>query len=218
MSHAVRRIANNLRRPLPDLLAYLQAKLTSALWKRTLKKAGRGFYVSRGAQLKGGQCISIGDGFFADQLLWIEAVREFAGQHFTPRIEIGHGVVFSQAVHIAANERVSIGDGVLFGSRVHVTDHGHGDYRSDTQDRPDVPPARRRLPSGRPVTIGTNVWLGDGVVVLPGVTIGDGSIVGANSVVSRDLPPQVIAVGAPAFPIKRFDAETGRWIPIAHTP
>ncbi|PTT91627.1 acetyltransferase, partial [Pelomonas sp. HMWF004] len=39
----------------------------------------------------------------------------------------------------------------------------------------------------------------------------------ANSVVSRDLPPAVIAVGAPAMPIKRYDADTGRWVPITPT-
>ena len=209
---------NNLRRPLPDLLAWLCAKVTSAFWKRSLGHAGRGFHVGRGALIQGGEYIHIGDGFFAGQLLWIEAVREYAGERFTPHIEIGHGVKCSQAVHIGANTRVSIGDGVLFGSRVHVTDHGHGQYHGEFQDSPDVPPLRRRLAPGRPVSIGANVWLGDGVIVLPGVTIGAGSIVGANSVVSRDLPAQVIAVGAPAVPIKRFDAASGRWLPITNYP
>ena len=77
-----------------------------------------------------------------------------------------------------------------------------------------MPPARRRPSEGRPVVIGENVWLGDGVVVLPGVAIGEGSIVGANSVVTRDLPPRVIAVGAPAIPIKAYDVHSGRWLPI----
>jgi len=73
---------------------------------------------------------------------------------------------------------------------------------------------RRRPSEGRPVRVGANVWLGDGVVVLPGVTIGEGTIVGANSVVSRDLPPRVIAVGAPARPIKAWDAASRRWLPL----
>jgi acetyltransferase-like isoleucine patch superfamily enzyme len=58
------------------------------------------------------------------------------------------------------------------------------------------------------------VWLGDGVVVLPGVTIGEGSIVGANSVVTRSLPPGVIAVGAPARPVKFYDRAASRWTAI----
>lgn len=218
MSRVLARVASNLRRPLPDLLAYLRAKLVSALWKRSIGQVGSGFHVCRGALIQGGEHIRIGDGFYAGQLLWIEAVRQYAGQRFTPRIEIGDGVQCSQAVHIAANARVSIGDGVLFGSRVHVTDHGHGRYQGEVQDRPDLPPSRRPLAPGRPVTIGANVWLGDGVVVLPGVTIGEGSIVGANSVVSRDLPSHVIAVGAPAVPIKRFDPASGLWLSIVDNP
>lgn len=214
MNSLATRIGNMLRRPSPDLMRYCVAKLNSLLWKRSLRHAGSGFFVSAGAQIQGGEHIHIGDGFFAGQMLWIEAVRSYAGQQFHPTIQIGNGVQCSQNVHIAATTCVVIGDGVLFGSRVHVTDHGHGTYRGEPQDAPDVPPALRRLATGRPVVIERNVWLGDGVVVLPGVTIGAGSIIGANSVVSRDVPPGVIAVGAPATPIKRYDSGSARWLPI----
>lgn len=49
----------------------------------------------------------------------------------------------------------------------------------------------------RPVTIGDNVWLASNVTVLPGVEIGSGSIIGAGSVVTRTIPSNVLAVGAP---------------------
>jgi acetyltransferase-like isoleucine patch superfamily enzyme len=48
------------------------------------------------------------------------------------------------------------------------------------------------------VIIGRDVWLGARVIVLAGVTIGDGCVIGAGSVVTRSLPPNSIAVGAPA--------------------
>jgi acetyltransferase-like isoleucine patch superfamily enzyme len=48
-----------------------------------------------------------------------------------------------------------------------------------------------------PIVLGRNVWLGAGVIVGAGVTIGDGSVVGAGSVVLRDVPPGVLAAGAP---------------------
>ncbi|WP_416545683.1 acyltransferase [Limnohabitans sp. DCL3] len=214
MRNTLRRILNNLRRPMPDLLAYLSDKFWSALWMRSIAKVGRGFHVSSGAKIQGGQFISIGDGFVAGQMLWIEAVQEWAGVQYEPIIEIGKHVTCSQSVHIAANTLVTIGDGVMFGSRIHVTDHGHGVYRGNEQDRPDLRPTLRRLAPGRPVRIERNVWLGDGVMVLPGVKIGEGTIVGANSVVSRDLPSGVIAVGSPAIPIKRYDPITEHWIPI----
>ncbi|WP_087691073.1 acetyltransferase [Pandoraea sp. PE-S2R-1] len=213
MSQTLQRILNNLRRPLPDLTAYLQGKVTSALWRRSIHRVGHGFHVCRGALIQGGEHISIGDGFYAGQLLWIEAVRRYGDESYTPVIEIGNGVTCSQSVHIAATVRVSIDDGVMFGSRVHVTDHAHGRYHGDIQDSPDVAPGRRPLAPGRPVHIERNVWLADGVVVLPGVTIGEGCVIGANSVVSRSLPPHVIAVGAPAVPIKKFDSKTGQWLP-----
>jgi acetyltransferase-like isoleucine patch superfamily enzyme len=217
MSHSLQRVVNNLRRPLPDLLAYLRDKILSVLWKCSIAQVGPGFHVCRGAQIQGGRFITIGDGFFAGQMLWIEAVGEYAGVHYEPIIEIGSHVTCSQSVHIAANTRVTIGDGVMFGSRIHITDHAHGSYHGFEQDSPDVMPGRRALSKGRPVCIERNVWLGDGVVVLPGVIIGEGCVIGANSVVSRSLPPNVIAVGAPAVPIKRFDSASGRWIPFFST-
>lgn len=54
----------------------------------------------------------------------------------------------------------------------------------------------------RPITIGNGVWLGGNVVVLPGVTIGDRAVIGAGSVVTKDIPPDTVAVGNPCRVIK----------------
>jgi acetyltransferase-like isoleucine patch superfamily enzyme len=218
VSRTLARIRNNLRRPLPDLAAWLWAKVLSAGWRPSLKQVGRGFHVGAGASFRGGSRISIGAGFNADRLLWVEAVTSYLAFRFEPDIEIGDGVICSQSVHITATNCVTIRDGVLLGSHVHITDHAHGTYHGAEQDSPDVPPQLRRPSTGRPVTIEPNVWLGDGVVVLPGVTIGRGTIVGANSVVSRSLPAGVIAVGSPAVPIRRYDEASGQWLPIAGAP
>jgi acetyltransferase-like isoleucine patch superfamily enzyme len=37
------------------------------------------------------------------------------------------------------------------------------------------------------------------------VTVGDRCVIGSNSVVTRDLPPRVIAAGAPAKVIREID-------------
>lgn len=50
--------------------------------------------------------------------------------------------------------------------------------------------------SGR-VTIGDNVSFGENVMVLKGVTIGDNCFIGAGSIVTKDIPANSIAVGAP---------------------
>jgi acetyltransferase-like isoleucine patch superfamily enzyme len=214
MSSILDRVINNLRRPIPDLYVYLTSKVTSKIWSMYIKKVGDSFHISRGARIEGGQCVTVGDNFTAGPYLWIAAVRSHAGYNFEPSITIGSNVSCSGFVHIAATTSVTIHDGVLIGSRVHITDHAHGTYTGDAQDAPIGLPVYRRLSVGDSVFVGANVWLGDGVVVLPGVNIGEGTIVGANSVVSRSLPANVIAVGAPAVPIKTFDFEKKSWHPI----
>lgn len=66
-------------------------------------------------------------------------------------------------------------------------------------------PRRDKWESARPITLEDNVWLGGGAVVCPGVTIGENSVIGAGAVVSRDIPPNVVAVGNPARVIKQLD-------------
>jgi maltose O-acetyltransferase len=74
-----------------------------------------------------------------------------------------------------------------------------------TATHPLSPQARRnKWEAAEPVTIGHNVWLGAGVLVLPGVTIGDNTVVGAGAVVTRDLPPNVVAVGNPARVVREI--------------
>lgn len=58
----------------------------------------------------------------------------------------------------------------------------------------------------RPITIGNNVFIGYGSIILPGVTIGDNVVIGAGSVVSRNVPSNSVAAGAPARVIKSLHA------------
>ena len=48
-------------------------------------------------------------------------------------------------------------------------------------------------------------WLGAGVLVMPGVTIGDNSVIGAGSVVTKDIPSNVVAVGAPCKVLREIN-------------
>jgi maltose O-acetyltransferase len=91
--------------------------------------------------------------------------------------------------------RVTIGDDVQMGPNVQLL----------TATHPLEPgPRRDRWESARPITVGDNAWLGGGVIVGPGVTIGANTVVGAGAVVTRDLPPDVLAVGVPARVIRRL--------------
>jgi lipopolysaccharide O-acetyltransferase len=168
--------------------------------------------LGRNPRVAGLRHLSIGRNFRAGDCFWLEAVTDYEGIMYHPHIEIGHGVCISDFVHIAATNKVVIGDGVLVGSRVLITDHNHGEYVGTAQTSPDEAPSSRRLSSGRSVTIGRNVWLGDGVAVLAGASIGEGSVIGANSVVTGPIPPNCIAAGMPARPLRRYDRTDKAWV------
>jgi FkbH-like protein len=71
-------------------------------------------------------------------------------------------------------------------------------------------PANGRAPSeAEPIEIGDHVWLASRVTVLPGTRIGEGSVITAGSIVSGDIPPRVVAGGAPARVVRRLDTDEG---------
>jgi putative colanic acid biosynthesis acetyltransferase WcaF len=51
-----------------------------------------------------------------------------------------------------------------------------------------------------PIVIGDQVWVATDVFIAPGVTIERGAVIGARSTVMDDIPPAVVALGAPAVP------------------
>jgi acetyltransferase-like isoleucine patch superfamily enzyme len=119
------------------------------------------------------------------------------------RIEIGRGCFLNRGVMLAALDRIEIGDHVMFANHCFV---GDADHRYDDADRPIT---WQGFSSEGPVRIGSNCWFGVGCVVTSGVEIGGRCVVGANSVVTQDLPPGVIAAGAPAKPIREIEFKRG---------
>ncbi len=177
-----------------------------------------GFRAGRWPRLLGVSCIRLGEDFHARDGLWLEAVVSYRegslALAFEPQLTVGRSARLSDHVHIACLDCVTIGDHLLCGSRVLISDHAHGRYEGSGASDPAVPPAQRPLLSAGPVRIGDNVWLGDGVAVLAGAEIGDGCVIGANSVVTGAIPPRTIAVGAPARPVRVWDAAAGSWVPV----
>ncbi|MEU2610453.1 sugar O-acetyltransferase [Micromonospora sp. NPDC007271] len=113
--------------------------------------------------------------------------------HIGPRTFVNFNAVFLDVA------RITIGADVQIGPNVQLL----------TATHPIEPEARRaKWESARPITIGDNVWLGGGVIVLAGVTIGENTVVGAGAVVTRDLPPNVVAVGNPARPVRSLEQTT----------
>jgi len=56
-------------------------------------------------------------------------------------------------------------------------------------------------------TIGSDVKIGSDTMLVAPVTVGDGAVTGAGSVVTKDIPPNKLAVGAPARVIKSLNTE-----------
>lgn len=168
--------------------------------------------IDSSSQLLGLKNIIIGTGFQTGKHFRLEAVTEYNGIKYLPRIIIGDNVSFSDFGHVGATHYIKIGDNVLFGSKCYVTDHNHGNYRGDHASSPEIPPTKRNLTVDQKVIIEDNVWVGDGVTILPGVTIGRCAIIGTNAVVTKNIPPYTICVGIPAKPIKKWDFEKKVWI------
>jgi acetyltransferase-like isoleucine patch superfamily enzyme len=112
------------------------------------------------------------------------------------RIDVGDRTVFGHHCTLAASELVQIGSDCLIAEMVSIRDHDHAFGATDL-------PINEQGQRHAPVRIGNNVWLGSKVTVTRGLTIGDNTIVGANAVVTRDLPPDSIAVGIPARVVGR---------------
>jgi maltose O-acetyltransferase len=108
-------------------------------------------------------------------------------------ITLGSNVFFNFNCVVLDVAPVQIGDYVLFGPSVQVYTATHPLSATER---------RRGLESGQAIDIGSDVWVGGGAIICPGVTIGARSIIGAGSVVTRDIAPDVIAVGNPCRVIR----------------
>jgi acetyltransferase-like isoleucine patch superfamily enzyme len=120
----------------------------------------------------------------------IEAQPRF--EHRTPRLSIGSNTNIEQNVHIMCQSVVSIGDRVSITGHCAIVDVTH------PIDVAGVKIGDAIVDEDSFVEIQDDVFLGFGTVVLPNVVIGRGAVIGANSVVATDIPPYVIAAGAPA--------------------
>jgi maltose O-acetyltransferase len=85
--------------------------------------------------------------------------------------------------------KIVIGDDVQIGPNVQLLRPTHP---ADAQLR------RAKWEAAKPITIEDNAWLGGGAIVLAGVVVGENAIVGAGAVVTKDVPPNTIAMGNPA--------------------
>lgn len=116
----------------------------------------------------------------------------WGGKH----VHFGHDVYANYNLTLVDDTHIYIGNNVLFGPNVVVCSATH----------PIHPELRRRQAQyNEPITIGDNAWIGAGSLILPGVSIGENSVIGAGSVVTRDIPPNVVAVGSPCRVLREIN-------------
>lgn len=92
---------------------------------------------------------------------------------------------------------ITLGDHVTITSGVRFITHDGGLWVF-RQEFPDIEVFG-------PITIGNNVFVGVNAILMPGVTVGDNCVIGSGAVVTRDIPPDSVAVGIPARVIKTLN-------------
>lgn len=110
-------------------------------------------------------------------------------------VHLGKGVYANFNLTLVDDGHIFIGDRTMIGPNVTIVTASH----------PIMPELREKaLQFNVDVKIGRNVWIGAGAIILPGVSIGDNSVVGAGSVVTKDIPPNVVAIGNPCRVLRQI--------------
>jgi acetyltransferase-like isoleucine patch superfamily enzyme len=117
--------------------------------------------------------------------------------HKGARIMIGDNTFINYGSSITAHELVTIGRHCLLGHYTFILDNNQHGIKQ-----------RNVLPPSSPVVVEDHVWICAHVVILSGVRIGHHSVIGAGSVVTKNIPPNSVAMGNPARFVQRVDSQT----------
>ncbi len=169
------------------------------LLEKDIKGSGHKILINRGCYLNGvkirirgdnnsivfGKGCCIGEGCS----LWIEGNNS--------KIIIGENTTFTERCHLNAQEdsvSILIGGDCMFSNNVVVrTSDSHPIYDKNTNERVNF---------AKDVIIGNHVWIAPNTKIMKGAIIGDGCIIGSDTTVSKEIPPDSMAVGRPAKIVK----------------
>jgi acetyltransferase-like isoleucine patch superfamily enzyme len=114
-------------------------------------------------------------------------------------VSIGAKTVIGQECTFSAYQHIAIGRECIVADRAMFIDFDHGMVEVER-------PIRLQGIYKRDVDIGHNCWIGYGACVLRGCRVGDNSVLGTYAVVTKDIPPNSVAVGVPARVIRTREA------------
>ena len=128
-------------------------------------------------------------------------------------VEIGNDVKIGSLTHIDYN--VKIGNNTLIEGLVYIPPLSRigrnvfiGPGAALTND--PYPPSGKLIG----VTMEDNAIIGSKAVIKAGVTIGKNSVVAMGAVVTKDIPPDTVAVGVPArlkYSREEYDKKQNKW-------
>lgn len=177
--------------------------IKTTVYKNRFLSFGWHSSIDRPLRIGGSKNIIIGDGVTINYKTWLAAISISSSKEEC-RLVIEDGCTIGNFNHIYSTKKVILHKNVLTADKVYISDNLHG------FEDVHMPILKQPVKQNGEVEIGEGSWLGENVCVL-GVKIGKHCVVGANSVVTHDIPDYCVAVGAPAFIIKRYDFITKTW-------
>lgn len=147
--------------------------------------------------------MTIGHNVSVQEHTWLAAVPWTGNDNC--QLIIGDNVSIGAFNHIYATGKIVIEHSALTANSVYITDnlHQYEDICMPIKEQPI-----RQL---NEVIIGEGCWIGEHATII-GASIGKHSVVGANAVVTHDIPDYCVAVGSPAYIIKRYNPNTHSWV------
>ena len=176
-------------------------------WRRRLARMNPRGYVSPSACVTDRET-ALGMNVFIGDRVFIMRNRDGGSIRIGDRVELyadivvetgaGGRVTIGNDTHIQPRCTLSayvgmlhIGDGVEIAPNCSFYPYNHG-------TAPDRPIREQPLTSKGDLVVGNGAWIGAGAILLDGARVGEGSVIGAGSVVTRPIPDNAVAWGAPA--------------------
>ena len=181
-----------------DLLSVLFFRI---IGKFFFKNFGKKIRIVFPLRILGSKFISLEDNVTVQYNGFLAAIKT---NNIVPHLVIKKGSLVGNYCHIVCTKSITIFENVLIADKVYISDNLH-EYRDVL-----TPILSQPLKQLKDVEIGSGSWVGENVCIM-GAKIGRNCVIGANSVVNKDIPDYCIAVGSPAFIVKRYCLENQCW-------